>query len=516
MPKLNQTLIEKQYEPGEVWAGFPPTQADIDRLKAEGELYKLYRGEFDGVLPRWNLIRRKRPESPRIGVNFFRTISKEYAKTIFGEKPTITISGEVHQRRLNEIVERSELQVRMFQACLTASALGGSVMKARRDAETGLSHIETVKNSIYFPIFDPDDETKVVGVTLAWIREDYDDQKRYLVREIHRPGQWMRDVLDMSNWHRDEKKKADWYPDDPSDWTDTGYDGIPVEYIPNTQLAGEFLGESDYRDIKDIIEEIMVRASDIADILNKHAHPGKVVPNQVIQQAMETSRESLIREHDVPREMADVMAGSGVQALMSSVNDLFGVDPDSDNANLPRYVTWDASLPAAWQELDKLFECLIIITCLPAEAFTPTKAQAPASGTALRLRDRRTIAEANQKRLFILPPIKRIIRAALAFEGIDVALSDISITTEDGLPFDQMEATQVAVQQKSAGIASMKTLIRIINPDLTDEAIEQEIADINAEDPMTRYEEMPGFPGSAVNVDGSNSKENPSAGRESA
>jgi hypothetical protein len=110
----------------------------------------------------------------------------------------------------------------------------------------------------------------------------------------------------------------------------------------------------------------------------------------------------------------------------------------------------------------------------------------------------------------MLPPIKRIIRAALAFAGVQVDLSDISVITEDGLPFDPVDATAVAVQQKAAGIISLQTAIRMINPDLSNDAIEEEIKRITAESIISQIEAMggfPGFPGEAVNPsDGGNSE----------
>jgi hypothetical protein len=105
----------------------------------------------------------------------------------------------------------------------------------------------------------------------------------------------------------------------------------------------------------------------------------------------------------------------------------------------------------------------------------------------------------------MLPPLKRIIRAALALSGYAVNLRDISIVTEDGLPFDQLEATQIAVQQKAAGIASLRTAIRLINPDLSGAAAEDEVRAIEAEGALLFDDAAPPIPRGAVNPDGGNS-----------
>jgi hypothetical protein len=325
---------------------------------------------------------------------------------------------------------------------------------------------------------------------------------------MYRPGEWMRDVIDMAAWKKDEDRLELWYPDAPKVWTPTGYDGIPVEYIPNSQMVGEFWGESDYAPMRDMAEEIMVRFSMLADVLNKHAYPKMVVPSELTEKITSATREDLARG-GFPREIVDVVSGMDKNDL-SALVDIFGTDPDTDRGTLPRYVTWDASLASAYQELDKAFEFLLMVTCLPPEAFGLAKYGISESGRALKFRNTRALAETNKKRLFMLAPLKRIIRAALAFAGAQVALSDISIITEDGLPFDSIDATAVAVQQKAAGIASLQTAIRMINPDLSNDAVEEEIARITAEGIIGQIEAMggiPGFPGGAVNPgDGGNSE----------
>ncbi|MDR2528335.1 MAG: phage portal protein [Synergistaceae bacterium] len=491
-----------EYELGEAWKAFPPTEADAARLREGEEREKLYEGRFENVLRRWTDIKKKRPESPRLKLNFFRVVSDEFAKMIVGEKPTVTVTANA-QAVMDELFEATELRTKLYQALVMASVQGGVALKAWRDAGGGV-HIDLARDGVYFPSFDPDDATRVTGVTLAWERLDKDTGKMFLVREAYRPGDWKKDVLDMSEWQIDPIQMAKWYPEAPTEWTPTGYDGIPVEYIPNYQLAGRFWGESDYPAIQDIVEEIMTRFSTLADVLDKHSYPSKVVPRQVIDEVRETSRDSLAREGAFPRQEADVVTGRDKNALSSTI-DLFGAEPGEDPGNLPRYVTWDASLASAYQELEKAFELLLITTCLPPEVFGLSKYGVSESGRALRFRNTRALAEANKKRLFMLPPLKRIIRAALALSGYSVELRDISIVTEDGLPFDQLEATQIAVQQKAAGIASLRTAIRLINPDLTSAAVEDEVRAIEAELSFLLDGETPGIPRGAVNPDGGNS-----------
>jgi hypothetical protein len=475
-----------------MWECFPPTRADALRLEEHDKLLKLYQGEYKRILERWDAIKIKRPESPQISINFFKVVSDEFAKMIFGESPVVSVPDQ-YKNIMDGIFHDTNLQAKMYQAAAMASVQGGGILKAWKSGD-GAVHIDTVQDAIYFPTFDPDDATRVTGVTLAWEREDEDTDIVYLVREMYRPGEWMRDVIDMTAWRRDEERLELWYPDAPKDWTPTGHDGIPVEYVPNCQRVGEFWGDSDYCAMRDIAEEIMVRFSMLADVLNKHAYPKIVVPSELTEKMQSAAREDLARNDGFPRGLVDVVSGLGKNDL-SALVDIFGTDPDTDKGMLPRYVTWDASLASAYQELDKAFEFLLMITCLPPEAFGLAKYGISESGRALKFRNTRALAETNKKRLFMLPPIKRVIRAALAFAGAQVDLSDISIATEDGLPFDPIDATAVAVQQRAAGIVSLQTAIRMINPDLSNDGIEEESQRIAAESIMAQMEAMGGFPG---------------------
>ena len=490
-----------------MWECFPPTRADALRLEEHDELLKLYQGDYKGILKRWDAIKIKRPESPQISINFFKVVSDEFAKIIFGERPVVLVP-EQYRDVMDGIFHGTNLHMKMYQSAVMASVQGGGVLKAWKSGD-GAVHIDTVQDAIYFPMFHPDDAAHVTGATLAWERVDRNTGKNYLVREMYRPGEWMRDVIDMGTRKKDEERMELWYPEAPKDWMPTGYDGIPVEYVPNCRRVGEFWGESDYFAVRDIAEEIMVRFSMLADVLNKHAYPKMVVPSELTERMMFATREDLARNDGVPRELVDVVSGLGKNDL-SALVDIFGTDPDIDKGLLPRYVTWDASLASAYQELDKAFEILLMVTCLPPEAFGLAKYGISESGRALKFRNTRALAEANKKRLFMLPGFKRIIRAALAFAGVQIALPDISIITEDGLPFDPVDATAIAVQQRAAGIASLQTAIRMINPDLSDDGIKEELQWIAAEGVIAQMEAMggfPGFPTGAVNPsNGGNSK----------
>lgn len=492
-------------QPGVQWTQYPPTQEDITRIRIATERGKLYAGEFKDVLERLDRYRVTYANAPEIHINFFQTMSQEFSKLIFGEDMKVTVPGK-YQGLMDYLLVSTELQSRLMQMSDITGSIGGCPLKAWRDAN-GQVHIDLVSNTIYFPSFDPDDCTLLTGQTIAWERVDVDTQKKYIVREIHTPGSVERQVLDPQSAYRiDEEQYRKWYSDTPP-VVATGYNDMLVEYIPNYRYVGSFWGVSDYPKIRDVVEEIIIRMSMIADILDKHARPKQVLPSELLDQiksAMleyrnELARSGLARTHEI-----DAVVGQG--DLPRSL-DAFWVPSEQDKGNLPRMVTWDANMTGAMAELDRLFDIFLSLSCMTPEVFGISKYGVSESGRALKFRNMRAISESNRKRQFMLPGLRRIIRAALFLAGAKVDLPDISIITQDGLPFDELEAAQISAIWVVNGLATQQSAMLNARPDLSRDAAAAEVAEIHENDPATRYEELPAFPETAVSPDGGNSEE---------
>jgi hypothetical protein len=510
---LNQKEINLQ--PGDTWTSYPPTPEDRKRIQKNHELFKLYAGKFHGVLTRLERYTVESPLAPVIKINFFQTMSQEFAKLLFGEDIQITVPA-AYQERINEIMEYTSLQSKLMQMSEICSSVGGCPLKTWRD-EKGRVHIDLVNNNIYFPSHDPDDCTELTGQTLAWEREDTDTGVTYIVREIHTPGQVLREVLDR-NFNPDEAQYAKWYPGIPAIVT-TGFDGMFVEYIPNFRFGTQFWGISDYDQIKDIVEELMLRVSMIADILSKHARPKQILPSELLSQITEMAdlyRNELSRLGIITRNEADVLQtrkGDVPRGL-----DAIYVPSEQDKGNLPRMFTWDSNMQGAMEEIDRLFDLFLSLSCMSPETFGISKYGVSESGRALKFRNQRTLAAANRKRQFMLPGLKRLIQSALFLAGANVALRDISIVMQDGLPFDELEATQISNIWITAGLATRTSAILHARPDLSPLAAEEEAREIdegNSED-QSLQNLMPNNSRSAVNANGGNSAEDTEADEETA
>jgi len=499
---------QQNLQPGDPWTSYPPTAEDIKRIKDNRALEKLYAGEFESVLERLDKYRVCYPNAPIIRTNFFQVMSQEFSKLLFSEDMTVTISN--NQDVMDELIETTALQSKLMQLSDITSSIGGCPIKTWRDAG-GNVHIDLVPNNIYFPYHDPDDCTALTGQSIAWERLDTDTKQKYLVRETHTPGNVRREVLN-AEFALDEEQYRKWYPGIPQD-TATGYDGMLVEYIPNFRYASSFWGISDYNAIRDTVEEIMIRISMIADILDKHARPKQVLPSELlgqIQEMLERYRNDMARTGLISRTEADAMTRSG--DLPRNLDAVY-VPSTEDNGNLPRMVTWDANMVGAMDELDRLFDIFLSLSSMTPEVFGISKYGVSESGRALKFRNQRALATCNRKRQFMLPGLKNIIRAALYLAGVKVELREIGFVMQDGLPFDELEAAQISTMWLSAGIATPVSAMLNARPDITREQAEDEAAEIEANrmPDFDLNEAMPNTSSRGVNPDGGNSEENTQA-----
>jgi hypothetical protein len=259
----------------------------------------------------------------------------------------------------------------------------------------------------------------------------------------------------------------------------------------------------------------MVRMSSIADILDKHARPTKVFPDEIldrVSEMLEDYRDEMARTGLITRAEADAVTRSnnvprGMDALY--------VSSAGDTGHLPRMVTWDANLTGAMEELDRLFDLFLSLSCMTPEVFGISKYGVSESGRALKFRNMRALGECNRKRQFLIPGLKMILRAALFLMGYKVKLRDIGIVTQDGLPFDELEATQISTMWLSAGLATQESAILNARPDITREQAEDEAAEIENKRAFSESDYlasvMPNNSARAVNPDGGSSKEDTQA-----
>lgn len=425
------------------WARYPPAGQD-DRIKT----YEHYEGLFLGQHQAEFKVKTGGPYqlARYIVANFPAVLSNLAADMLFGEPPDFLVTdrdNEAAQEALTDLVQANDLHVLGYEAALAGSFRGDTVLKARwgnrmPDVESPEAIIEEVPAAIYFPEFAPDNLRQVVRVSLAWMKPDPRDPKVSYVRvEEHEPGllrnRLFRRRTDTTDVEEVDIQTLEEYADLPAEQP-TGLPMIPVFHVPNFRYGSRFWGISDYQGLESVIEALNGRLSAIDAVLDKHVAPKMVVPPSMLDEDGKVKKEQL--------ELVVVAAGE----------------------QPPSYITWDASLTAAYAEVDKLMELLFILSETGPSIFGLDKYGVAQSGTALKLRLIRTVAKINRKRLYLDRSLREALWAAQLLQkehgGAAYEPCPVSISWADGLPEDIREMVEIESQRLAAGNTSVESSIR--------------------------------------------------------
>ncbi len=404
------------------WKTFPPTRADEKRIENYGELTHAVRKKdppegWDTLLP-W------------VPINFCSIICSLSADLLFGESPAFR-----GNESLEEIVSRNGFNVLCSEIAFSGAFRGDVVLKVRYDNG---AIIEAVDPSLFFPQFSPDNLREMKQGTLAWIKSRKNGGERYLRKEIHEPGRIMHEL-----WRLEGNQITDQVPlntfeeyHDLAEIEETGYEGLLVEHIPNWRIDTEFWGISDICDLLGLQKELSNRISRIGDTLDKHSVPKLILPPGIMQ------FDERLQRWYVEKETLEALE----------------IDPEM-GGNLPRYLVWDAQLQAAFSEIDKLLELMMMVSETSPAAIGLEKNGVAESGRALKYRMVRTLAKMQRKKRYFDHGLKNVLFAAQALEHIfggGPRPEEVQIDWQDGLPNDDQELIEQAVTGFSAGLMSRR------------------------------------------------------------
>jgi hypothetical protein len=427
------------------WATYPPA-AHEPRIKDYGRFEGLFLAQHQTIFK----VKTGGPfqMSRYIVANFAGILSTLSADMLFGEPPDYLVTDEANTGAadaVERLVGQNGLRVLSYEAALASSFRGDAVLKVRWGIRNPVDPeaepealIEEVPGSIYFPELSEDDIRQVNRVSLAWQKADPDPSKRnlkYVRVEEHEAG-LIRNRLFRQAGGKVEEVDITMLPEyaglEPE--VETGLMFIPVFHIPNFRYGSRFWGISDYVGLESLIEALNSRISSIDAVLDKHVSPKLAVPP------------SMMGEDDkIDRNKLDLI-------------------PLEAGEQIPQYILWDASLQAAYKEIDQLIELLFILSETGPSIFGLDKYGVAQSGTALRLRLIRTIAKINRKRLYFDGALKQVLYAAQLLEkqhgGASYEPCPVSIAWADGLPEDMMEMVQLEAQRLASGNTSIESSIR--------------------------------------------------------
>ncbi len=462
-----------------VW---PPEDAATSQRLKDYEMNRLlFKGKHHDVFERVDEWLRREEDKTLIYIvcNFAGLISRVSADMLFGEAPGYVIGDydSPEQGALTQIVSANGLNALNYEMALSGSWRGETVYKVRYGQPTSWKNedarpiIYSISPEYYFPLIDPEDIRSVSGGVFGWILNKEED-KSYLRIERQLPGEIHNELYLLKGESIKDRvplRTLDEYAG-LEDVQETGYPGLLFEFCPNWRLEDEYWGNSDYSDLGSVFDELNNRVSRISRVLDKHESPRLVLPPGIMKWDERNGRWYIEKED--------------IEAME--------VDPEEEAGNLPRYLTWDAQLDAAYKHIDKLMEFVFMVSETSPDAFGMGKHGVAESGRALKFRLIRLLGKVNRKKLYFDNAIKNILYKAMYLqhikEGTPSVEDKIYIEWKDGMPDDALEGAQIEqIRTGNKATTSRRSAIRRLDR-LEGEQLEEEIEEINTDEEIDRVD----------------------------
>lgn len=379
-------------------------------------------------------------------------ISKTCADILFGEAPRFLTQTPDAQAAIARLVRDTDLRLTGYEVALAASFRGDAVLAVGWTPQGAA--IREVPAHLYLPELDPDDVRRVRRVTLAWLRPWED--KLLLRREVHEPGlvrHLLHEVDAVDHRLKSQLPLSRLYGDDaPPEEAETGLPEIPILHIPNYRTGNRYWGYSDYQGLDSLFMALNERLSQVAEVLRKHAAPRLAVPQ-------------------------DFIRPDGTVAL----DDLEIIPFDPQLRPRPEYLTWDAHLTAAFTEIDRITEMILLVSETAPAMFGMDKFGVAESGRAMKYRLLRTLAKIARKRAYLTATLRKALYLAQCLDvlhGARYTPETPQVEWPDGLPNDPRESAEIEEILLRSSATSLPESLGRLHPDWTPDQITREMSHI--------------------------------------
>lgn len=429
---------------------FPPP-SERERLKMYKDNRALFKGDMADVLEPYRrrvmgISNRFRSELDtadnfELDLNYFQLLTLKTGDMIAGEPPTVTVDGE---NALDDVITRTDFNGKLLDAVYDVSRYGDAVLRLKK-GDDGTKNFVVVAPDMWFPIVNQEDNNEVLCHVLAWATcvnpdEKVDGNRRYeLTAQIHYRGyyetyKWaIKDVVRNAlvidanglNIKTDKYTIGELISNGMDVRTETGFKGFAIIPLHNAKTSGCVYGINDYDRITPIVAELQVRYALESLILDKHSAPTMYAPDS----AFKTNKQG---EYYLP---------------------VGGAIPVGDGEQPPGYLTWDASLSANHDMIERLERHLYSLSEMGAivndDAFG-------ASQGFEALETRMTNARLKARRLSsrLTRPIQQLLSELSGVEA-----EKISLYWNDGIPNNEYRETDIATKQLQAGLFDLKNIL---------------------------------------------------------
>lgn len=415
-------------------------------------------------------------------------ISQTSANLLFSEQPLIRIpeaqernpssSAKATSDRLETILEQGQFYSKIVEAAESASALGGVFLKPNWDAEfLNIPIIDVVQADNAIPLFQWGFLKEVLFHKIVFFDEERN--KTYRLIEYHGKGFIVNALYVGTATNIGKRIPLEFLTEtqDLEEQIDTGIKDILVRYIPNIKpnrlMRGSGLGNSDYQGIEGLFDSINTAyTSWIKEIRIGQARI--IVPEQWLERKNGHFNFNIDREVFTALDIDPLNAkGLGIEQVQFELR----------------------------TEDFKTTTTQLILQAVESAGYSPQSfgfsiTGSAESGTALNVRERKSIITKSKKEKFFTTALQDMIQMLLAIDkdvfktpNIDVFVPNIEY--QDSLSFDLGQTSQTILTLNSAQAVSTQVKVQMAHPEWNQAQVKEEVAKILAETGI-----------STINIDG--------------
>lgn len=459
----------KDYSRAAAWYSGEPK-----RLRREGD------GSTDSF---W-----KSSENIKIHVPLPADIAAMSAGMLFAASPEVTCENEATQQRIDEIMQEAGIYSVLLRAAELASAFGGVFLKWTWDAEHDtVPRLMAVPADAGLPRFIGNRVVEIVFWSI--IREEEGTGAVWRLQETYKPDGHILSKLykgDANNLGSACPLNA--LPEtknvrpDANSGTETMLAFYVPNILPNRSRPHLPFGRSDFEGLYGLFDAL-------DEAYSAMQRETRLTKTTVIVPAEYLRRRDAIF-NDGTCKATEFVYSNGTGAFTA-------LDIDSDRASSPiTVINPEIRAESRLAVCENLIrQILSLAGYAPQSAGLDVEGRAE-SGTALNVRERKSIRTSETKKTFWWHAINDIVRAMLRLDkkvfrsAVDPEI-EFSVELPANNQPDISQLAQIVEQLERAGAASIQTKVDMLHPDWTDAQKEEEIERIQAEHSFAAQMQLP-------------------------
>lgn len=381
-----------------------------------------------------------------IEVNLFKALTDFFKNLTANNDFTINVGQQ--QDLWDDIAKQNNFIAVLKEVCIDNSRFGDALFKVAFVNDT--VKIFSVCPDCWFPVFKNGNLNELDGHILLYDLVKFGKKYKH-VEKIHK-GYIENEIWEVSNGFLSRRIEdiSEFGLSEIDDFSDR-WDDFVLFPVKNTTESDSYYGESDYKSIISIVEEIMLTISQNSKIINRHANP------KLTGSIENTEMNPLTGERHIPNTDFILTGKDGVK---------------------PEYITADLQADAIKSHIDTLMQFFYILTKTPPQAYG-VDLGGNLSGESLIKIFMAAIAKVEDIRAVSLNnAIKKTVECALAFAGVkDV---EVKIDWGEAIKLDYTELVKASNDRVLAGTMSQLSAIKVLSK-LPDDKAEQELQEIQKE-----------------------------------